>query len=572
MRIGDVHTIAMSTHSSMLSHSDALSDSLERLSGGLRINRAADDASSMTIANQLSSQAFEDIQRIKNKNDEIGMLQITDGAMEEQTRILDTVRVKLIQRANATQTTESQNAIDGDISRLLESYSNISDTTQYNGTKLLDGEFEYKNGLKVEKVEITAGTTTLTSEAIAALSGDSGVYNTSDLMNVAEARSKYDLNGAGYGVVVIDTGIDTAHPFFDGRVVYTEDVSDADADALASQDVHGHGTHVASIIGSSDATYGGVAPSVDLIGIKALNDDGTGTGTAAALQWVIDNADTYNITAVNMSLGGSTNSNVPETGYDTLLKQITDMGIINVAAAGNDYAANDPDQGASHPGNSIYTIGVGSVHDDDMISDFSQRSTEVVDIFAVGSDVLAADSDGINDGTIETNKSGTSMASPQVAGIVVLIQEYAEREFDRTLTLEEMRDLIVNTAVSIHDGDDEAGPSTSTGEDFWRIDALGAIDALASIKTASFEYVDIALKKIRENRSNIGATQNMLQSEIAYRSVQNIAHQSAASQLRDADFAKESQKLSKSMILSQSSSYALTQVLNRYDAIAELLA
>ena len=71
MRISDVNALAMSTNHSMLSHSDAVSDSLKRLSSGLRINSAADDASSMTIANQLSSQAFEDIQRIKNKNEQI---------------------------------------------------------------------------------------------------------------------------------------------------------------------------------------------------------------------------------------------------------------------------------------------------------------------------------------------------------------------------------------------------------------------------------------------------------------------------------------------------------------------
>ncbi len=588
MRINNIHALTMSVNFSMQTHSNSVSTSIERLSSGLRINRAADDASSMTIANQLNAKANQAAQEIKNKNDEIGICQIADGAMDEQTNILDSVRVKLIQRANDTQSTESKDAIDKEINRLLKSFSNISNTTQYNGTKLLSGDFESRNGLKIESVSMSdIQSSEITSDMIANYVGNSGVYNTEDLMNIEAARSKYNISGSNYGVVVIDTGVDINHTFFDSRVVYTEDFT---GEGLQTDDANGHGTHVSSILGSSDSTYTGAAPGVDIIGLKALKNDGTGnsTYTESALQWVIDNAGTYNITTINMSLGNDTNENSPQDAlsvYGDELETLANMGIITVAAAGNDYADNDPDQGASYPGNSEYTIGVGSVflNDDyasvgtstnvapDVITDCTQRSTEVVDIFAAGSVIEAADTDN-HTGVV--GKSGTSMATPQVAGIVTLIQEYSERELGRTLTLEEMRDLIVNTGVTINDGDDEVDSVNNTGEDYKRIDALSAIDALYEMSNSTYAFmntVDNALTQLGRNRANVGSTQNMLKSEIAYKSIEHISLKSAASQLEDTDFAYESQELQQSMILSQASSYAFSQVIKRYEAIVKLL-
>jgi len=324
VRVNNIYSLTMSVHFSMQSHSKSYSTSLERLSSGLKINRAADDASSMTIADQLTSQANQAEQEIKNKYDEIGICQIADGAMNEQSKILNTIRVKLIQKANASQNTESKEAIDNDINRLLESYRNISNTTKYNGTQLLSGDFQSSNGLKIENIpisnieSITLDSDTLTSEMISSYVSSSNVYNADDLMNITAARQKYSLDGSNYGVVVIDTGVDVNHDFFDGRVVFTKDfTSDGDED----DDIHGHGTHVASIIASSDSAYIGAAPGVDIIGLKVLDNNGDGTSgdTEDALQWVIDNASAYNITTINMSLGNSTNDNSAQDALHKML-------------------------------------------------------------------------------------------------------------------------------------------------------------------------------------------------------------------------------------------------------------
>ncbi len=121
-----------------------LDSSLEKLSSGLRINKAADDASGMTIADSLRSQANSLGQAIANANDGISVIQIADKAMDEQLKILDTIKTKAIQAASDTQNSASREAIQKDVDRLLEQLDNIAKTTSYNGQTLLSGNFTNK--------------------------------------------------------------------------------------------------------------------------------------------------------------------------------------------------------------------------------------------------------------------------------------------------------------------------------------------------------------------------------------------------------------------------------------------
>ena len=121
-----------------------LDSSLEKLSSGLRINKAADDASGMTIADSLRSQANSLGQSIANANDGISVIQIADKAMDEQLKILDTIKTKAIQAASDTQNSSSRSAIQKDVNRLLEQLDNIAKTTSYNGQSLLSGNFTNK--------------------------------------------------------------------------------------------------------------------------------------------------------------------------------------------------------------------------------------------------------------------------------------------------------------------------------------------------------------------------------------------------------------------------------------------
>jgi flagellin len=116
-----------------------LDKSLNSLSSGLRINKAADDSAGLAIANKLSAQSQGLGQAIKNSNDGIGLIQTADGALEEFGNILKRIRVLAVQSSNDTQDTDSRSYIDKEVTALVGEAEDIADDTKFNGIKLLNG-------------------------------------------------------------------------------------------------------------------------------------------------------------------------------------------------------------------------------------------------------------------------------------------------------------------------------------------------------------------------------------------------------------------------------------------------
>lgn len=132
---------ALGSHTSAVMNNRSLDNSLSKLSSGLRINKAADDASGLAIANSLRAQASSLAQAVSNGNDAIGLIQTADGALSEYSNILDTIKTKAVQAASDGQNSASRLAIQKDIDRLLENLNTIAKTTSFNGQKLLSGTF-----------------------------------------------------------------------------------------------------------------------------------------------------------------------------------------------------------------------------------------------------------------------------------------------------------------------------------------------------------------------------------------------------------------------------------------------
>ena len=135
---------ALNSHTAATMNNRSLDNSLSKLSSGLRINKAADDASGLAIANSLRAQASSLAQAVSNGNDAIGLIQTADGALNEYSSILDTIKTKAVQAASDGQNSTSRLAIQKDIDRLLENLNNIAKTTSFNGQKLLSGTFTNK--------------------------------------------------------------------------------------------------------------------------------------------------------------------------------------------------------------------------------------------------------------------------------------------------------------------------------------------------------------------------------------------------------------------------------------------
>ncbi len=154
---------ALNAHKNMEKTDGTLTKSLQRLSSGLRINNAADDASGMSIADSLKSQALGLGQAIRNANDGINIVQTADAALEESINIVNTIKTKAIQAAQDGQTTASRAAIQADIDKLMEELDNIAKSTSFNGQKLLSGNFTDKKfqigAYSGETVNISIGST-----------------------------------------------------------------------------------------------------------------------------------------------------------------------------------------------------------------------------------------------------------------------------------------------------------------------------------------------------------------------------------------------------------------------------
>ncbi|HYP28218.1 MAG TPA: S8 family peptidase [Blastocatellia bacterium] len=212
------------------------------------------------------------------------------------------------------------------------------------------------------------------------------------------ATYSYTATGSGVNAYIIDTGIRRTHTQFGGRAFVG---FDAIGDGRNSNDCNGHGTHVAGTVGGS--TFG-VAKSVRLFAVRVLGCNGSGStsGVIAGVNWVTSNH--IKPAVANMSLGGGVSSSL-----DTAVRNSIAAGVTYTLSAGN----SNVDAANSSPARVSEAITVGSSTISDARSSFSNFGS-VVDIFAPGSSIQSA---WFSSDTASATLSGTSMASPHVAGV-----------------------------------------------------------------------------------------------------------------------------------------------------------
>jgi subtilisin len=212
--------------------------------------------------------------------------------------------------------------------------------------------------------------------------------------------------GEGVKVGIIDTGINLTHP--DLHVV--DNVSFVDGAATGNDD-HGHGTHVAGTVAALNNSIGvvGVAPQAELYAIKVLDSSGSGwdSDVISGIQWAVD----HDIDIINMSLGSDQSS----TAFELACNSAYNAGVLIVAAAGNSGSSGSTSDCVGYPAKYNSVIAVGAVNSSNTRASFSSTGP-AVEIAAPGVSVYSTYKGGAY-----ATMSGTSMASPHVAGVAALV-------------------------------------------------------------------------------------------------------------------------------------------------------
>ena len=338
-------------------------------------------------------------------------------------------------------------------------------------------------------------------------------FRTALTTGAAAVQHTYGLTGAGVGVAVIDSGITSWHDDFTNRTSATYPYGNQRVSAFVNfvdgnpnpHDDFGHGTHVAGILaGNGYDSLGqkaGIAPDASLAVLKVLDSQGNGTisNIIAAFDWVLQNHTAYNIRVVNASIGAPITESYLTDPLTLAAKRLVDAGVVVVAAAGNmgKNAAGQIQYGAiSAPGNAPWVITVGASSTmgtpnrvDDTIATFSSRGPTYLDysakpdLVAPGAGTISAASPGstlvslnvaslvggvLGNATPYLTLSGTSMATPVVAGTVALMLQA-----NPSLTPNMVKAILEYTAQSY------AGYDTLT-------QGAGFLNTLGAVRLAKF--------------------------------------------------------------------------------------
>ncbi|RKO64600.1 flagellin [Campylobacter sp. P255] len=542
---------AMNAHANSTITARELDKSLGRLSSGLRINSAADDASGMAIADSLRSQAATLGQAINNGNDAIGILQTADKAMDEQLKILDTIKVKATQAAQDGQSAKTRNMLQADINRLMEELDNIANTTAFNGKQLLSGNFvnqEFQIGAQSNQtVKASIGPTQ--SSKIGVTRFETGSQSHSSGIAQLTIKNYNGVDDFKFQPVVISTSVGTGLGALAEEINRVADVTGVRANFLVET------TGVGPIKGgvtSDNFSINGVT-----IGRIEYQDSDQNGALVAAINSVKD--------STGVEASRDANGRLVLNSRDGRgIKIEGDMGV-GSGILKDDYEnygrlslVKNDGKDILISGSNLSTIGMGAT---DMISQASvslreskgRIDTNVADAMGFnaykGGGKMIVTFANINEFMSANGMSGGSGFSIGSGKDYSQIYE---------------NNLAFVTAFSIAFGISAPSDGSSQFVNFKVSMNIAGKDQTPGVTTlkgamAVMDVVETATANLDAIRADIGAVQNQITATLNNISVTQVNIKSAESTIRDVDFAAESANFSKYNILAQSGSYAMSQ-------------
>ena len=510
---------AMNANRMLSSTTTSLSKSTEKLSSGYRINRAADDAAGLSISEKMRSQIRGLNQASTNAQDGISLIQTAEGALNEQHSILQRMRELSVQASNGTETNEDREAVQNEIEQLQSELTRISDTTEFNTMKLLDGSMASgKVNTSVSKSSAADLTTTAatkqknTSDALTAAAAGNNTYSvttldkngnsttTSVTINFDSANKKFlDADGNTLGTTAGNTATDA-------------ETATAFAAALSKTDLG----KSYSITAATNTVVFEAKEAGETAGVALTKQ---GTAAASATTENTAGADAYNVLAAGHFGSYNGTGNIEDKIFTVNGEKFAFVD--DPTNLGDDYKDV----------NYVKVATAGQVVAADVTSMVSLINAKTG---------IAATSNG-------TNISLTAGNGTNTTGQGIILQIGANEGQTMNFTL-----------------DDMSAESLGVG--------VGTVD-LSSQETAqkATSSIDDAIKKVSAARGRMGAVQNRLEHTIANLDTAAENMQTAESRIRDTDMADEMVNYSKTNILAQAGQSMLAQANQSNQGVLSLL-
>ena len=552
---------ALRAHNNLYNNTAALDTSLERLSSGLRINWAKDNASGLAIADQLRTQASSLKQAIDNGNEAMSVLTVADKAIEEQVNILDSIKQKAISAAQDGQSTKTRNMLQADINRLMEELDNIANSTSFNGKQLLSGGYinqEYQIGDRSNTTVKTSIGPTMSSK-IGVTRFETGANVTaSGLVNMV-IKNYNGVEDFKFAEVTISYSVGT------GLGALTEEINRVSdrTGVRASFTVQTYGVYeIKQGTTSRDFSINGVIigqieyQDADKNGqlVQAINAVKDTTGVEAARdangKLILNSADGRGIV-----IGGD-----PGVGSGIVAKQRTNFGRLHLVRN------NGQDVPISGTGNfgfiSPAFVSQQSLSLRDTKGRIEGNNADALGFFAYpgGSKYIITNAGSLS-AWMSTVGSGFTAGSGYSRGSG---QNYSVHLADKFVFISAATaysnayNTSAGSGFSAGSGKSQFAPMKTGSNALIVIERTSGVTTLKGAM-AVMDVCETAILNLDQTRADIGSAQQQIQATLNNIMLTQVNVKAAESTIRDVDFAAESATFSKYNILAQSGAYALAQ-------------
>lgn len=561
-----------------------MSQSMERLSSGRRINSAADDAAGLAIANRMTSQVRGLNQAIRNANDGVSMMQTAEGAMVESTNILQRMRELAIQAANGIYSNEDRSTLDAEVQQLKQELDRIAKSTTFNGQPLLDGTLGEVN-LQVGAQANQTISLNIPAMDISKLGGSAG----GDIIGAAmsAAPDVVSIDNTGTNTLSINGqnvgDLSSANNMKELLALFNENVSGVETTAFTEVEAQASGTGILrganlmeltlhQLDGSTNTYQVGDTGSIQELADKvtsitggsikgSINDNGRlmlANSEGAAISVIYPGGAAAGEASTGIAPSAdATRANAYQASLS--FESLDDTGItIEYGAGALQYSAELGVNGRPEVGN-VQGLLVADGNVANLVEgDVTINGVSIDGITATVGDAeatLTALVNNINDKSAEHGVVATVEAG--VGGAFLLLNSVNGKEVRLELT----GDASLTTTGLL---------STNIAQ------TLGDAIADVEVKTAAgaqkaIEVIDVALEQINDTRSQMGAVSNRL--DFTMSNLANVVENTSAARSRivDADFAKETSELSRAQVLQQASQAMLAQANAQPQQVLQLL-